>query len=372
MLSARGASESALSKLASRAVDLVDPAGEAVVLSSSGLEALQLLSRLLQLSAQALLSLGGARHVAAEGLDGRAHIVELAPQALALAACLLGLALQPLAVGPGLLVAGAAGVLDVAAQALHLRARLVERPARVGQLGLEPRAGPFEVREALLGPSGLLELRLRGGKLELLERGLGRRLVEGPKGDDRARGQAVVVELGLSVEGGLDPVHHRAVAAAQRRQGSAARRDDLQGLEKAVELEALAHAHRHESHRHLELLAVLTAHHRRELSTALGQVVGKAQRRHERPPDHALGGPAEELLGRAAPARDRAVAIGEDEAGVDELAEQLFDCLRGGGIRGGGVLGHTGSVIGRPGAGWYRSGTCRGPTCVQGGVPRAS
>ena len=58
----------------------------------------------------------------------------------------------------------------------------------------------------------------------------------------------------------------------------------------------------------------------------------QAQRLRQRAPEHALRGPAEQLLGGAAPARHRALTISEHEARVDELAQQLLNDLRGGGL----------------------------------------
>ena len=319
-------------------MDLAHPIGEAALLREGGLERAHLLAGLLQLRAQPL----------------------------ALTLCLRRLALHAFALGALLLGAGAAGTLDVATQALHLRPHLFEPPARVRQLGFQSghRQRGLELgRGVVLGrPELILALALVLA-LRLLGRRIGRGLVERAKGNDRARSQAVVVEVGVTVQRRLDPFDHRAVTAPEARQGIPAGRGDLQGLEEAVELEALAHSDRDERHGHLELLAVLAAHHGLQLPTAGGQRVGQAERLHQRTPEHACTGPAEQLLGRPAPARDGALAVGQDEAGVHELAEQLLDGLRGG-VRGEGVVGHTGSVFGRPLALYPRSGTSRAPICV--------
>ena len=49
------------------------------------------------------------------------------------------------------------------------------------------------------------------------------------------------------------------------------------------------------------------------------------QRLHQRTAEHARRRPAEQLLGGAAPASHGAVPVGEHEAGIDELAQQLLD-----------------------------------------------
>ena len=311
---------------------------------------------------------GRAGQVAAHALQRGAHLLELAPQALALGARLLGLALGALALGACLLFARAAGVVELTAQAFDLGAHLVEYPARVGQLALEPGLRLFDVGQPL---GGLCGLAARGGGLLarllelghcLLERALealalhgvhraadhhsahglvvlllgGRgcgRLLERAEGDDRARRQAVLLEVGLAAQRGVDPVDHRAVTLLKLRQGVAARRRDLERLQEAVELQALAHAHGHEGERHLELVSVAAAGHGLQPAAAGRQLVHEAERVHQRAPEHAGAGPAEQLLGGTAPARDGTVTVGEDEAGVDQLAQQLFDCLRGGGPR---------------------------------------
>ena len=373
-------------------VHLVDPLAEPALLREGGLERAHLVACLLQLRAQPFLGLGRARHIAPKALHRRAHLVELAAQAPALALRLLRFALLAVAIGPRLLLASAAGVLEIAAQAVHLGARLFEHGARVRQLGFEPRLGLLEAGEPLLGLSGLgardfgllaRRLELGGGVLQgpldgtfgreilVLERGIGRCFVERAKGDDRACRQAFVVKVGVALQGCLDPVHDSAVTASQRGKGISPRSRDLESLEEAVELEALAHAHRYECHRHLELVAVLAADHRLQLPTTGRQRVREAQSLHQGTPEHPRGRPAEQLLGGPAPARYRTVAIGENEAGVHELAEQLFDCfgggevlLRAGEVRGEGVVGHRGSLVGRPFVQSPRSSTTDCPTCV--------
>ena len=129
---------------------------------------------------------------------------------------------------------------------------------------------------------------------------VGGRLVERAKGDDRARGEAVVVELGVALERGVYPVDHRTVASPQLGERIPARSGELEGLEEAVELEALAHPYRHEPEGNLHLAAVPALRDRGQLTTPGRERGPEAERLHQRSAEYACGRPAEEILGRAA------------------------------------------------------------------------
>jgi hypothetical protein len=144
---------------------------------------------------------------------------------------------------------------------------------------------------------------------------------------DRPGGEIVLGEMRLSAKGRVHPVDHGLVAALKLAQRIAARRGDLERLQEAVELEALAHPDRDERQRELELRAVPAPGNGLNLTAVLREVAGERERLDERAPEHARVVPAEQLLGRPAPARDGAVAIRQDEAGIDELTEQLLDGL---------------------------------------------
>ena len=141
--------------------------------------------------------------------------------------------------------------------------------------------------------------------------------------------EALLLEVGPARDRGVDPLDDGVMAALELSQGVAARSGDLERLEEAVELEALAHAHRHQREHDLELMPVLAQRHGLDLAAAGRQLGGEAERLRQGPAEHARRGPAEQLLGRRAPARDRPVAVGEHEAGVDQLSEQLLYDLGG-------------------------------------------
>ena len=61
------------------------------------------------------------------------------------------------------------------------------------------------------------------------------------------------------------------------------------------------------------------------------ELAGDREGLHERAPEHARGDPSEQLLGWAAPACDGSISIRKNEAGIHELAQQLFNSLRLGG-----------------------------------------
>jgi hypothetical protein len=107
-------------------LDLVGPLGRPALVGDRRLESCDLGARLLDLAAQVLLRLRRAREVAPDAIDGRADGLQLVPQALALGAALLGLALQALALLAHLVDVRAAGLLQPLAQAVDLGAHLVE------------------------------------------------------------------------------------------------------------------------------------------------------------------------------------------------------------------------------------------------------
>ncbi len=92
---------------------------------------------------------------------------------------------------------------------------------------------------------------------------------------------------------------------------------------------------------------VLAARDRLDDAAELGQVAGEGERVDERASDHARARPAEQLLGGPGPARYGAVAIRENEAGIDELTQQLLDGLRLGGRGTRLLLGHVSISVGR-------------------------
>ena len=381
-LSGAGLGERQLQRAHAR-LHLVDPVRQPALLRQRRLQRVDLGARLLDLRLDAFLGLGRAGQVAPHAVDGRAHGLELPSQPLALRLALLGLAAQPLALLARLVLVERAALLQPVAQGFELGLHLVEGAVRVGQARVQARAGLLQLDQAgargrRLGPRalglgarlsqlgrGLLEGALdvlraprrriddlgdlhfgRGrafGQLALRAGQRGRQVADRPERDDRAGAQHVLLEVRLPGHGGVDPFDDRLVALLQLRERVAARSGDLERLEEAVELEALAHAHGHERERHLELVAVLAERGRLDLASALRKLSVEAQRLHQRPPEHARGGPAEQRLSRAAPARDRAIPVGEHEAGIHELAQQLFDDLRGGGARGDRVLVHTSS-----------------------------
>ena len=343
---------------------LVGPLGQPALVGDRRLERGDLGARLLDLPAQVLLGLRGAREVAPDAVDGGADRLQLAPQPLALGAALLGLALEPLAL--------LAHLVALAPPVCSRRSRRPSTWARISSSALRASDSPEPARAGLLqlgqarGRLGGLRLaspasarasarsaavcssacstspeRSAGSPRQARRRLLGRRLVarkrrrqsaRGAEGHDRARAQPVLLQLRAPLDGGVDPLDHGVMALPQLGHQVAARRGDLQGLEEAVELEALAHAHRHERQRDLQLVAVLAPDRRLDLAAGLGELGVQAQRLRQRAPEHARRRPAEQLLGGAAPARDRALTIGEHEAGVDELAQQLLNDLRGGGL----------------------------------------
>jgi hypothetical protein len=244
------------------------------------------------------------------------HLLEHAPRLGQLAA-----ELGDLRRGPG----------DLAARRLGLPARLLELSARTLQSALELLRAP---ERRLDGVGDLAGGRGRGAEIRVLLLRHGRRrrqLDQRAEGNDRPGGQVLVVETCLAAHSRVHPVDDGLVAALQLPQRVAARRRDLERLKEAVELEALAHPDRDEREGQLELGAVLPARDRLDHAAELGQLTRECERLNERPAEHARAGPAEQLLGRPAPARYGAVAIRQDEAGIDELTQQLLDCLRLGG-----------------------------------------
>ena len=300
-----------------------------------------------------LLGLGRAGQLALQPLHQLARLLEVRAVALALLARLVGLCAQ--LVEHALRVLEPAAELDdplgslgqVAAGDRGLLAGLLKLSGGALQRALEL------VRAAQRRLDGIRDLPGRGGGraarvvvfLVRRERRL-RRLDQRAEGDDRAGGEVLVLEVRLAAHRGVDPVHDRAVAALELPQRVAARGGDLERLEEAVELEALAHPHRDERERQLELGAVLAPRDGLDDSAVLGEVAGHGQRLDQRAPEHALSRPAEQLLGGAAPAGDGAVPVREHEAGIDELAQQLFDGLRLGGRGTRLVLGHLPVPVG--------------------------
>ena len=176
---------------------------------------------------------------------------------------------------------------------------LLERSARVRELGVEAATGLFELGDPLGGGRGLGTRpgELGGGALALLgERGSGGAgrggngvlalvslgqdgwlLAERPERDDGA-GRLVLAGLRVAGNGRRDPVHDRAMALLEAVQAGHARADDLERLEKAVEFEAVVHLDRHEREVHLHLRAVLAPCRRLHVPAGDGDRAGNHER----------------------------------------------------------------------------------------------
>ena len=129
-------------------------------------------------------------------------------------------------------------------------------------------------------------------------------------------------------QGGVDPVHDRAVALLQLRsalpRGAAISSASRKPLNSRLWLMLTGTSVRSTSSSCPSLRRAVVSTCAAAAGAALGR--GAASPTSGRPSMRGAG-PAEQLLGRAAPARDRAVSVGEHEAGIDELAQQLFDDL---------------------------------------------
>ena len=304
-------------------------------------------ARLLELRAQVLLCLRRPGELALEPLGDLARLLDRRACALAL---LLGLGAHLLehaaCLGELRVELGDSGgcLRDLTARGLGLAAGLLELGGgaleRAFQVLGAPQRGLDRVGDLPGPPPSLAGLVLRR------ERRRGQ-LDQRPEGDDRACGEVVLVEARLAAHGGVHPVDDGLVAALELLERVAARGRDLERLQEAVELEALAHPDGHERERELELRPVLAAGDGLRHAAELGELAGEGERLHERAPDHARARPAEHLLGGPAPARHGAVAIRQDEAGIDELAEQLLDGVRLGGRGTRLLLGHVSFSVGR-------------------------
>ncbi len=305
-------------------------------------------ARLLELCAQMLLCLRGSGKLALEPLSQLARLGQRAARPLPLLARLLCLRAHLVEHPPGVrelvveLRDAGCRPRCLAASLLELRRRSLEGALQV--VGA-PERGLDGIGDLAGGDGGRLGGDLVRGLL-LREHG-GRQLDQRAERDDRAGREILVLEPRLAAHRGVDPVDDRAVAALKLLKGVAARRGDLERLEEAVELEALAHPDRDERELQLDLRAVLAARHGLDHPAELGKVAGHRERLDERAPEHAGARPAEELLGGPAPARYGAVAIRKDEAGIDELAQQLLDSLRLGGRGTRLLLGHVSPCVGR-------------------------
>ena len=241
------------------------------------------------------------------------------------------------------------GLGRLAARGLGVTARLLQLGGRCPRARARgPRSGRARPRPRRRSDPRPRRWRASPGPAPPRRASWRRRLHQRAERDDRAGRQVVVLEVSLAADGGVDPVDD----------GAMARWSCLSALPRGA---AISSASRKPLNSRLWLIPTGTnvsfssssvpSLRRTTVWTdaaVLGHVAGDRERLDERAPEHARAGPAEQLLGGPAPARDRAVAIRKHEAGIDELTQQLLDGLRLGGRGTRLLLGH---LIFRVGAG---------------------
>ena len=283
------------------------------------------------------LGLGGA--VPLGGADLVADLLELLARLVDLALGGLGAVAADLGLAAGLLERGrevGGGLLEVL--------DALERGEQAGDDG----GGIVEVGDRVAGDPGigihhLLGLlvggraaRLAGGQLVVDPRGR----LERAEGDERAGRAPAVPRLRLGLERPAQRAHHHRVLLAHAHQHQVARELEGEVLEEEREVEALVELDRDEDHLERERPLVrredgadvlLRARARglallEEAPPRLGVGGRVVDERVEQRLAQRLGGvEPEQQLGRLAPLRHRALAVGQDEEPVDQLGEECVE-----------------------------------------------
>ena len=282
------------------------------------------------------LGLGGA---VLGGADLVADLLELLARLVDLALGGLGAVAADLGLAAGLLERGrevGGGLLEVL--------DALERGEQAGDDG----GGIVEVGDRVAGDPGigihhLLGLlvggraaRLAGGQLVVDPRGR----LERAEGDERAGRAPAVPRLRLGLERPAQRAHHDRVLLAHAHQHQVARELEGEVLEEEREVEALVELDRDEDHLERERPLVrredradvlLRARARglallEEAPPRLGVGGRVVDERVEQRLAQRLGGvEPEQQLGRLAPLRHRALAVGQDEEPVDQLGEECVE-----------------------------------------------